>query len=116
MRIFTPNLNKVRHFYYSYLNCLCLSWNLRDLLGTRLSCSGVSPLGAFGLLPSPPPMRLSVLQLGEVCAVLKQDQDAQANLNNGENPNPDFLSEQMIQISVSLEQHALLFTVRADYC
>lgn len=44
MRIFTLNLNKVRHFYYSFLNCLCLSWNLRDLQGTHLSYSGVSPL------------------------------------------------------------------------
>lgn len=46
MRILALILNKVRHFYYSFLNSLCFSWNGGDLKGAHLSCSGVSPLGA----------------------------------------------------------------------
>lgn len=56
MRILALLLNKVRHFYYSFLNSLCFSWNGRALGGAHLPCSGVSPPGALGF----PPLLLSL--------------------------------------------------------
>lgn len=52
MGILALILNKVRHFYYSFLDSLCFSWNGRALRGAHLPCSGVSPLGCLVSRPN----------------------------------------------------------------
>lgn len=112
MRILALILNKVRHFYYSFLNGLCFSWNARDLGGAHLSCSGVSPLGAL----ASPHCWISPSGCTEryvrFCNKIKDP----ANHNNVENPNPNLLSEQIIQILISFKHYLLLLPVRVDYC
>lgn len=105
MRILALILNKVRHFYYSFLNSLCFSWNGRALRGAHLPCSGVSPLGAL-VSPHPPPNAGSLRPAAQrgMCGLVT-GRDTPANQNNWENPNPNLLSEQIIQILISFKHY-----------
>lgn len=108
IRILALMLNKVRHFYYSFLNSLCFSWNGRALWGAHLPCSGVSPLGA--LLPHPPhcwfPPSRRTERYVRFC---NRIETLPANQNNEENPNPNSLSEQIIQILISFKRYLVFF-------
>lgn len=109
MGILALILNKVRHFYYSFLDSLCFSWNGRALKGAHLPCSGVSPLGC--LVSRPNAGSLSPAAQSGTCGC-NRNRDTHANQNKRENPNPNLLSEQIIQILIT-SKHYIFFQTQA---